>query len=118
MSSEKKKPSRKQIQSPFAKNLKKILDDRGISQRSAADICGVEPSVLHGWIQGVQPQNMEKVLKLCIELNCDFQWLLTGTRDKIATKEISMSELFDMENDPTFSGIFMIEAKRLKRKLL
>ncbi len=116
MNNEKKKPSRTKISSPFAQNLKQILDDRGVSLRKAADICGVEPSVLHGWLQGTSPQDIQKVLKLCNELKCDFQWLLTGTRDKINAKEMSLSELFDMENDPTFSGIFMIEAKRLKRK--
>ncbi len=117
MTSEKKKPSRKKSSSPFAQNLKQILDARGISLRKAANICDVEPSVLHGWLQGTSPQDIQKVLKLCNELKCDFQWLLTGTKDKITAKQVSLTELFEMENDPMFSGIFMIEAKRLKRKV-
>lgn len=110
------KPTRKKIPSPFARNLKKILEERGISQRGAAEIAGVNVAVLHDWLNGSVPHDHSAVLKLCKALSCDFQWLLTDTHAQIEAKDFSISEIFDVQDDPDYSGIFMIEAKRLRRR--
>lgn len=102
--------------SVFAKNLKQILAERGISQRGAADLAKTNPSVINDWLSGAQPLNLDPIVLLCRALKCDFQWLLTGTRSELSSKELSLTELFDMQADPMTSGIFMIEAKRLKRR--
>lgn len=73
-----KKPIRKRVDSPFAKNLKNILEERGISQRAAAEIAGVNSATINQWLSGSQPNDSMAVLKLCKGLRCDFQWLLTG----------------------------------------
>lgn len=112
----KNKPARKRVQSPFAKNLKQLLHERGISQRGAGEIAGVNVAVIHDWLNGSQPNDPMAVLRLANALRCDFQWLLTGTRSQRDAKNISISEVFDIQDDPAFSGIFVIEAKRLKRK--
>lgn len=110
------KPTRKKIQSPFAKNLKLILTERGISQKAAAEIAGVTPATLNDWLAGSVPNDHLAVQKLCRALGCSFEWLLTGSDTKVESKEISMTELFDSEPDPSFSGIFEISARRLRRK--
>ena len=46
------KPARKKVQSPFAKNLKSILAERGLSQKAAAEIANVTPATLNDWLSG------------------------------------------------------------------
>lgn len=111
-----RKPVRKKIESPFAHNLKLILKERALAQKSAADIMGVSVSVVNDWLQGVQPHNHNAILKFCRAMNCDFQWLLTGERSHSVTGSKNLHEFFDVQDDPLFSGMFVIEAKRLKIK--
>ena len=113
MTAEKKKPKRKKTSGPFSKNLSLILKERQISQKQAADLMGVAISVIHDWTTGTYPNDPTALLKLCRALNCDFQWLLTGEQSLPKTKA-NLTEIFDIQDDPTFSGVFMIEAKRLK----
>lgn len=112
----KRKPIRKKVESPFARNLKLILGERGLSQKSAAEIMGVSVSVVNDWLQGVQPHNHGALLKLCRAVNCDFQWLLTGERSQAVTGTSNLHEFFDVQDEPMFSGMFVLEAKRLKIK--
>lgn len=112
-----KRPARKKVESPFAKNLKAILTERGISQTAAASIAGVSPATLNDWLHAsAVPNNLISIQKLCRAMNCDFEWLLTGSQSKVDFKEIALTELFESESDPSFSGIFQIEAKRLRVK--
>ncbi|MBY0314408.1 MAG: helix-turn-helix transcriptional regulator [Bdellovibrionales bacterium] len=110
------KPTRKKVQSPFSKNLKAILEERGLSQKTAADIAGTTASTINDWLAGSQPADLLCVQKLARALKTDFEWLLTGNQSQINPKDISMTELFEGEPDPSFSGIFEISARRLKRK--
>lgn len=110
------KPARKKAQSPFAKNLKAILSERGISQKAAADIAGATTSTINDWLAGSHPADLISVQKLARALNVDFEFLLTGSKSRINPQDISMTELFDGEPDPSFSGIFEISARRLRRK--
>jgi transcriptional regulator with XRE-family HTH domain len=110
------KPTRKKVQSSFAKNLKSILAERGLSQKAAAEIAGTTTSTVNDWLAGTQPTDLLCVQRLAHALKTDFEWLLTGNQSRINLQEISMAELFDSEPDPSFSGIFEISAKRLRRK--
>ena len=113
----KRKPARKRIESPFSKNLSSILEERGISQKTAAAMAEVTPATMSDWMSGnTLPHDHTKIAKLCLALGCDFQWILTGTHSRADLKDISIAELFDGEDDPMFSGIFEISARRLKRK--
>ncbi len=110
------KPNRKKVQSPFAKNLKAILAERGLSQKAAAEMAGTSTSTINDWLASVQPTDMMCVQRLARALKIDFELLVTGSQSRIDIKDISMTELFDSEPDPSFSGIFQISATRLKRK--
>jgi transcriptional regulator with XRE-family HTH domain len=112
----KSKPIRRRVESSFAKNLKTVMDERGINLKGAAELAGVSPSVVHAWLQGGSPADLGAVAKLANALKCDFQWLLTGTRSTVGVRELPLSELFDIQDDPTFSGLFLVEAKRLKKR--
>lgn len=111
-----KKPTRKKVETPFSQNLARFLRERAITQKAAAEIAGVSVSVINSWLSGVIPQDLNAVLRLSTALNADFQHMLTGEHNKFAPKDLALSEIFDMQDDPAFSGIFMIEAKKLRRK--
>jgi transcriptional regulator with XRE-family HTH domain len=110
------KPTRKRVTSAFAANLKQILKERGINLKTAAQLAGVTPAVVHAWENGGQPHDLNAVVKLSQALKCDFQWLVTGTTSKVDLKDMTLTELFDVQDDPAFSGLFLLEAKRLKRR--
>ena len=112
---QKKKPIRKRVDSPFGSNLKAVLKERGITQRGAAEVMGISVAVVHDWLQGAYPNDPNAVLKFCKAIGCDFQWLLTGERS-LSSKASPISEVFETQDEPSFSGIFMIEAKRLKKR--
>ncbi len=112
----KTKPGRHRLKTPFASNLKAVLEEREISSSAAAEICGVSKTAVHAWLNGGAPQDLDAVAKLCNALKVDFQWLLTGSRSQGNLKGAPLSELFEIHDDPAFSGLFMIEAKRLKRR--
>lgn len=112
--SQKRKPKRKTPKTPFSRNLGLLLKERNLSQKSAAEIMGVGLSVVHDWLQGSYPNDPKALLRLCQTINCDFQWLLTGQRSNPIGSTANLHEVFDVQDDPMFSGIFMIEAKRLK----
>ena len=84
----------------------------------AAEIAGVNSATINQWLSGSQPNDPIAVLKLCKALRSDFQWLLTGTpRPSQKVEELALLEIFEMQDEADFSGIYMIEAKKLKRKL-
>lgn len=110
------KPSRKKVEGPFAKNLRLILAERGLSQKSAAEVAGTTTSTVNDWLAGSQPADLLCVQRLARALKCDFEWLLTGSQSQFDAREVAMSQIFDGEPDPTFSGVFEISARRLRRK--
>ena len=107
---------RKKTECPFAQNLKTVLSDRGITQKAASELAGVTPTTLNDWLSGTQPSDPLAVQKLARALGCEFEWLLTGSSSSLDLAKLSLSELFDVVDEPSFSGLFQIEAKRLKRR--
>lgn len=110
------KKTEKTDQSVFSQNLNKLLKDRGISQRAAAELAGVNPSVVNDWCNGAVPRDLKAVSKLCKALSTDFEWILTGEASEQRKYDPKLEDFFEVEKDSSFSGIFQIEAKKLKRK--
>ena len=76
-------------------------------------LAGTSPSVISGWTAGATPNDLSGILKLCMELGADFQHLMTGVPSS-AIPANRLSEIFEVEDSPEFSGVFLLEAKRLK----
>ena len=110
------RPTRKRVESPFAANLKQKMIECRFNYRGIAKMAGVSPSVIHAWVNGGQPHDFNAVARLAHGLKCDFQWLLTGSTSQLELKTLSLTELFDIKDEPALSGIFLIEAKRLRRR--
>lgn len=112
----KRRPVRSKTATPFAANLKKLLADRQLSIRTMADIAGVKPSTLQNWLSGENPADILAVQKLARALQLDFEALLTGTSTKFDPQNVDLSQIFTEQPEPSFSGLFKIEAKRLVKK--
>lgn len=102
--------------SPLAQNLKKVLEDRGITQKAAAELASVPPSTIGDWLAGVMPTDPIAVQRLCRALKCDFEWLLTGAKGRADFGGVPLTEIFDLQDEPAFSGFFEISARRLRKK--
>ncbi|MBX2989148.1 MAG: helix-turn-helix transcriptional regulator [Bdellovibrionaceae bacterium] len=101
---------------PFAKNLRKIMRERGVSARSLSKMTNVKASTLGDWLAGAAPTDLLAVAEVAKALKVDFQVLLLGTRPVEDHEEKTLAELFEIEDHPEFSGVFLIEAKRLRRR--
>lgn len=110
--------TRKKKDSPFSKNLKGLLEERNINQKQAAILAEISNSVLSDWLCNTgSPQDLTSVAKLAKSLNVDFQWLLTGIKSSTSSIDnASLGDIFNIEDESMFTGIFRIEAKRLTRK--
>ncbi|OQW47937.1 MAG: hypothetical protein A4S09_14160 [Proteobacteria bacterium SG_bin7] len=98
----------------WGERLTKVLTEKKISQRKAAQISGVAPSVLDSWCKkGTSPTDLQAVKKLCDELDISFTWLLTGEYDK-GEREPTITEIFDTV--PYFDGLARIRIDRLVSK--
>ena len=113
---ENKRASKKKGALELSKNLRAVLEERKLSFKAGAEICGVAQSVFHGWVNGTQCTDPAALLRFCESLRVDFQWLQTSKRSTFNSADLSIKDIFEIENDPTVSGIFLIEAKRLKRR--
>lgn len=112
----KQKPTRKRVDSPFPKNLKQVQEEKGLSLRAIAAICKVKPNVVHGWLHGSQPQNLDSILRLCVATEVDFQWLLTGVRKEAKAGKLRLEDHFDIEPEQELSGLFIVDIRRLRPK--
>lgn len=110
------RPGKSRQQSVFAKNLKKVLEERSITQKAAAELAAVPASTVGDWLSGVHPTDALAVQRLCRALRCDFEWLLTGAKGPSDLSGIPISEIFDVTDEPTFSGFFEISARRLRKR--
>ena len=48
----------------FAKNLRKYMENRGISQKELAEIIGVSPPTMNDWLQAKKYPRIDKIEKL------------------------------------------------------
>lgn len=91
--------------------LKTCLNDRKLSNRAAAKIAGVAPSVINGWIvHGVTPADLKTVKKLADSLNVDFSWLLVGERS--TDVPFQLNEIF--KETSFFDGIVRLRVDKLE----
>lgn len=98
-------------QEHWGARLLAVLKEKNLSNRAAAKMISIAPSVLDAWIRlGSSPADLKLVKMLADKLDVDFCWLLTGERD---TKKgtVSIAEVF--QELPYFDGYARIRIDRL-----
>jgi transcriptional regulator with XRE-family HTH domain len=100
---------------PFAKNLKRIMDERNLTVRAIAVMAGVkQPSVVMSWLSNANPHDLKSVSRLAKALNMNFKELLLGETESETAKAMSINDLFDEKE--MFEGICKINIQRLVPK--
>ncbi len=97
----------------FTENFNKILRERGLTVKQAAELMQLPYTTVVGFTNGAMPSSYESVSKFCTALSLDFEWLLTGKTKNFDPSQIPLDQIFQEEATNSFSGIFKIEAKKL-----
>lgn len=95
---------------PFGKILKGVMQERGLTVRAVAEMAGVSPSVVQGWVTKANPHDLQAVARLAQALGMSFKALLLGETESIG-KAAAVSDLF-LEQD-LFDGLCKVSIKRL-----
>ncbi|MGK5086014.1 helix-turn-helix transcriptional regulator [Bdellovibrionota bacterium FG-2] len=115
MTKEAKRPRRGKVQGTLASNLSRLLKERNLTHRAAAEIASVSASTIADWASGAQPADLHKVAALATGLGVSFEYLCLGTHGNQTPDQIPLEVLFE-EHDSGLEGIYRISAKRLIRK--
>lgn len=99
---------------PFAKNLKRTMDERKLTVRAVAAMAGVRPSVVMSWLSNANPHDLKAVGSLAKALDMNFKELLLGEPDQESIRTASVDDLF--EHKEFFEGICKINIQRLVPK--
>lgn len=99
----------------FATNLKKVLEDRQLTLKMAAELMGIAYTTLVDWANGSSPSDIEAIGGFCRKLGIDFAWLMLGQRSESNLSEVPLESLFE-EQDAGFDGLYRLRATKLVRK--
>jgi transcriptional regulator with XRE-family HTH domain len=99
---------------PFAKILKRIMDERGLSIGAIAEMAGVSRSVVQSWTAQANPHDLQAVARLAKALNLSFKELLLGESDQKTAESLTVGDMF--EEKEFFEGICKVSIQRLVPK--
>lgn len=93
----------------FAKNLKKILTDRGMSVARLSRQTGIPAKTIYHWLGGQKPGDIEQLLRISEILQISLDRLL---REHVSEKAKPRIQDFDEEIN---TGIFEVILRRVKK---
>jgi transcriptional regulator with XRE-family HTH domain len=98
---------------PFAKILRSLMTEKGMTVRQAADLAGVGSSTIDDWRGGALPEDYSAVKRLASGLGVSFTFLLTGEEDRREHAILpSVTEVFE-DGGALFDGFAKITIQRL-----
>lgn len=89
--------------------LRRIMEERRLSQRDLERQTGLPKSTLSDWLSGAQPRNLDDVRRLSRHLGVPFEYLLFGKTDHTVSIENLPSELL-------FEGYLKVKIERVIKK--
>jgi transcriptional regulator with XRE-family HTH domain len=108
-----KKTRKRAGPTPFAKILRSLMSEKGMTVRQAAELAGVGSSTVDDWRGGALPEDYSAVKRLAHGLDVTFSFLLTGEEDQREhTAFPSVTEVFD-DGGALFDGYAKITIQRL-----
>jgi len=96
---------------PFAKILKRVMSERGLTVRAVGEMAGVSSSVCQSWLNASNPHDLQAVGRLAKALNMEFKELLLGEAELRAPGGVDVEGLF--EEKDLFDGLCKVSIKRL-----
>ena len=108
-----KKTRKRAGPTPFAKILRSLMTEKGITVRQAAEIAGVGVSTVDDWRGGALPEDYSAVKRLAGHLGVSLAFILTGEEDHRGQNKLpSVTEVFD-DGGELYDGYAQITIKRL-----
>ena len=109
----KKVKRRDRKQTPFAKILTRLMEEKELGVREAARIAGIGPSTIVSWRSGALPEDYVAVRRLAKYLGTSLGFMLTGEDDSRPSGVIPpIAEVFD-DGGALFDGYAKITIQRL-----
>lgn len=99
----------------FAKNLKKIIDERNLTPKMISDATGIPRSNIGDWLAGTEPRLNDSIIKLAKYLGCSIDYLMTG-------KSLEEEVLNDFSNSledgfaEIHSGVYRLRIEKFFKK--
>ena len=98
----------------FSGNLKRVMDERGLTVKTICEATGIPTSTLSDWLSGSSPRLNDHILKLTRFLGCSVDFLLTGSEPE---KEIIESIVEEGSNfSEIHVGVYRVKIEKLIRK--
>ena len=102
----------KNTNSPFAKLLVTLMEEKQLGVREAARKAGVSPSTIVSWRSGSHPEDYLAVKRLARALGVTLSFLLTGEEEGSRDVAPSIAEVFS-DGGMVFDGYARIRIERL-----
>ena len=103
-----KKKNNLKPKSVFTTNFNKLIADRNLSVRMAADLLELPYSTVADYTTGASPTNLEAIGKFCKKLGVSFSWLMLSEEPSNRTQSLTLESLFDEQSETSFEGIYKI----------
>lgn len=116
---------KKKHETGFSERLAQLIAQRDLTQKEAASLAGITPSVFSGWLNGTStPSDILAVQRLCKALSTppnepvSFEELLTGTKSDTHVAVFSENDLARIlsHEDPLYEGYLHIKATKVSFK--
>lgn len=107
------RPKKTKAVSAFTINFNKILRERNLTAKQAADVMQIAYTTVVGFTKGAMITDMEALSRFTTALSLDFEWMLTGKVKNVDPAQIPLDQIFAEDEEASFSGIYRIEAKKL-----
>lgn len=105
---------RKVKSSTLARNLNKVLKDKGLSLRAAAKLAGIPYSTIGDWSSGAAPTDLTRLAKLAAALDVSFEFLCLGREAHHSKLHFTATESEFSGQEKILDGVYKIVAIRLK----
>jgi transcriptional regulator with XRE-family HTH domain len=68
--------------SDLGARLKQRMKEEKCSQKTLAEVLGVNSNTVGSWVRGLKEPGIYKIHMACYYLNCNLHWLITGNGEK------------------------------------
>lgn len=87
-------PNAKQIREVFARRLKKIREERGLSQEDVGRMAGLSKATISKYEAACHPPKLIHAVSIAEALNVDFSYLIGFTNNRYIQETTIINDLF------------------------
>lgn len=101
----------------FGMRLERLMSERGVTLREAAEAAGTPTSTLHRWRQGSPGGDYSALKKLAVHLGVTLDYLLTGDMEESSDDLVKAALTDGLEQGGVlFDGLLEVRIRRVIRR--